>query len=82
MKFVTFTTDAILSDMGMEDDSLLAEQMYRVAQKVDSRVIYDVTTIDGTRSGLTGRLLAIYDLENLELTLLTTGDAFESSGCE
>lgn len=76
------TTEAILSDMGMMKDDHLSEQLLRVGQN-PIRQVYEVTTTNGEKkTELTGTILAIYDLENMELTLLTSGDAFGSSSCE
>jgi hypothetical protein len=76
------TTEAILSDMGIMKDDHLSEQLYRVGQN-PMRQIYEATVIDGNKKlPSEGTILAIYDLENLELVLLTTDDAFEPSSCE
>lgn len=74
---------SVLSDMGMQNDPLLAAQLLRIAEKVESRLLYLITTTnEEVKFELTGTAFAVYDIENGEMTLLTTGDSFRPSSCE
>ena len=70
-----------LDGLGVFDDKFSA-QLFRVYEKVDARQVYVATTSDSSSAKLEGSLIVIVDLENKELVVLTSGDAFDPSRCE
>lgn len=87
---ISMLSDVIVVDIGLstvtgeeKENDQFYKQLIRVFEKSDARLVFYVKTESkGGSTVLEGSAIAIIDLENDEITLLTAGDAFQSSGCE